>query len=662
MKKISLVIFVLVLVLPSLLKSQIIYYSKIDSIVNLVSTASISKFNRQLSGDTLVNIGGSPYHIISRKYDSPHNPKAAQYIFETFQSFGYTPYYQMNNATNINVIARKIGVKYPNQKYLITAHYDDYSTNSTDTVPGADDNASGVSAVLEAARLLAGINSDYTLEFIAFDEEEIGLYGSRAYADSAFARGDSILGVLNMDMISWDGNNDGKLNILLNTASNSIAEEFIKATQIYNINLTSVKGYNSGGSDHYYFWQRGYKAITLIELSSDFNPYYHTRQDTYDKFNLTYFTNITKAAIATFLSWALDYKYAIYHTPIKSGLDTAPKIATAEIYFPIPLGTGANAPRLYYKINNGTYNFVNAFEVVGKTYKFLIPGQPPGTRVSYYIAAQDSAGNIIATLPEGGAGVNPPGTIPPPNTFFYNIWTGLTANSTTVPKVIPDLTQMKDTIYISQTGTVEDLTVTINITHPDDGEIVVFLNKISSSSTLTQYNGVGGQNYINTTFDDSASISIKQGVPPFTGTFRPETPLSNFRGIELQGFWVLRIYDKTAGNQGTLNGWSLNILYSLNVPVKKENNIIPDKYELFQNYPNPFNPETNIKFYLPKTDFVKLSVYDILGREVTILINEVKSAGVYTITYNASQLPSGIYFYRITTNEFTDIKKFVLIK
>jgi len=255
-----------------------------------------------LSGDTLATIGGVLHHIISRKYNSPRNPKAAQYIFENFQSYGYSPYYQIHNLTNINIIAEKTGNKYPNQKYLITAHYDNWSTNSTDTVPGADDNTSGVSAILEAARLLAGINSDFTLEFIAFDEEKIGLYCCKGYADSVFARGDSILGVLNMDMISWDGNNDGKMSVYLNNASTSTADEFINSVVVYNIALTVSKSYNSASSDHYYFWQRGYKAITLIEVNSDFNPYYHSRQDTYDKFNLNYFTKITKAAITTFLS------------------------------------------------------------------------------------------------------------------------------------------------------------------------------------------------------------------------------------------------------------------------------------------------------------------------------------------------------------------------
>lgn len=648
--------------IPQILSSQIIYNPKIDSILSLVSTSSISKFNRELSGDTLTTIGGSPYHIISRKYNSPHNIKAGQYILEKFQSFGLTAYYQHHNATNINVIAKKTGTKYPNQKYLITAHYDDWSTNSTDTVPGADDNASGVAAVLEAARLLANLNSEYTIEFIAFDEEEIGLYGSKGYADSAFARGDSILGVLNMDMISWDGNNDGKMSVYLNNASNTIADEFIRTVQLYNINLTCSKSYNSASSDHYYFWQRGYKAITLIEIGSDFNPYYHSRQDTFDKFNLTYFTNITKAAIATFLSWALDYKYSINHTPLPSGMDVTPKTVIASIHFPVPLGSGSNAPRLYYKINNGQYFSVNAFEVTGETFKFQIPGQPQGTKVSYYFAAQDSAGTIVGTLPNGGSGINPPGTTPPPNPFVYNIWAGSSYSSTTVPKPIPDLVQTKDTIYISQSGTVEDVSLNLTIMHPDDGEIVFFLNKLSGSAVLSQYNGVGGQNYINTTFDDSASLGIKQGTPPFTGTFRPESYLWNLHGQELQGYWVLRIFDKTAGNQGTLLNWSLNISYSQSVSVKKEEGVIPADYMLHQNYPNPFNPSTNIKFSIPETGFIRLAVYDMLGREVSVLLNEVKQTGQYTVEFNASNLPSGIYFYRITTDKFSDVKKLVLMK
>ena len=91
-------------------------------------------------------------------------------------------------------------------------------------------------------------------------------------------------------------------------------------------------------------------------------------------------------------------------------------------------------------------------------------------------------------------------------------------------------------------------------------------------------------------------------------------------------------------------------------------NIIPDGYTLSQNYPNPFNPSTKIKFDVPKSSFVKLAVYDMLGREVSSLINEQLQPGTYEYDFDASGLNSGTYFYRISSGEFTDIRKMVLLK
>jgi hypothetical protein len=102
----------------------------------------------------------------------------------------------------------------------------------------------------------------------------------------------------------------------------------------------------------------------------------------------------------------------------------------------------------------------------------------------------------------------------------------------------------------------------------------------------------------------------------------------------------------------------------LNTATGTENNIsvIPEKYSLAQNYPNPFNPVTKINFAIPKQGFVTLKVYDILGREIRSLVNEVKPAGNYSVDFNASELSSGVYFYRIESGSFTDIKRMVLIK
>ena len=89
---------------------------------------------------------------------------------------------------------------------------------------------------------------------------------------------------------------------------------------------------------------------------------------------------------------------------------------------------------------------------------------------------------------------------------------------------------------------------------------------------------------------------------------------------------------------------------------------IPVEYELSQNYPNPFNPSTTIKFSIPGKGNVKLMVYNILGEEIAILLNEVKEAGVHTINYSAPDMTSGIYFYKIEAHNFVAVKKMQLVK
>lgn len=89
---------------------------------------------------------------------------------------------------------------------------------------------------------------------------------------------------------------------------------------------------------------------------------------------------------------------------------------------------------------------------------------------------------------------------------------------------------------------------------------------------------------------------------------------------------------------------------------------MPVRYGLMQNYPNPFNPRTTIKYDLPKSSMVKLSVYDILGREVSVLVNDMKNAGSYEVKYDASGLSSGFYFYRIQAGDFVQSKRLVVLK
>jgi len=94
----------------------------------------------------------------------------------------------------------------------------------------------------------------------------------------------------------------------------------------------------------------------------------------------------------------------------------------------------------------------------------------------------------------------------------------------------------------------------------------------------------------------------------------------------------------------------------------KEDAVVPDSYALFQNYPNPFNPSTNIKFQVPEKQQITLKVYDILGKEIAVLVDEEKETGIYEIVFDASELSSGVYFYTIKAGRFEHTRKMLLLK
>jgi photosystem II stability/assembly factor-like uncharacterized protein len=110
--------------------------------------------------------------------------------------------------------------------------------------------------------------------------------------------------------------------------------------------------------------------------------------------------------------------------------------------------------------------------------------------------------------------------------------------------------------------------------------------------------------------------------------------------------------------------YKLNINYSVitDIGANSVSSIAPESYELNQNYPNPFNPTTNIKFGVPNTGNVSLKVFNQLGKEVVTLVNGIKTAGTYEVSFDASTFGSGIYFYRLEADNFTATKKMILVK
>jgi hypothetical protein len=121
-----------------------------------------------------------------------------------------------------------------------------------------------------------------------------------------------------------------------------------------------------------------------------------------------------------------------------------------------------------------------------------------------------------------------------------------------------------------------------------------------------------------------------------------------------------RIYNRTLTQAEITATWN----HELPIPLgtKNTNTQVPKDYSISQNFPNPFNPITSISYTIPKTGNVKMVIFDVLGREVATLVNEVKTPGTYAVRFDASNFASGVYMYRIESGNFADTKKMLLVK
>jgi hypothetical protein len=212
------------------------------------------------------------------------------------------------------------------------------------------------------------------------------------------------------------------------------------------------------------------------------------------------------------------------------------------------------------------------------------------------------------------------------------------------------------------------------------------------------YDGSVAKLYINGVFDTSKSVSSSVSnsvgvlylahnpdrfdvISPFKGVIdefriwnaaRTESDIQStmnqtLNGNEtgLIGYWKFdegqgdTTADATSnGNNGTISG----AVWIPGVSSAENNNGASTSFRILQNYPNPFNPSTTITYFIPQRSNVELKVFDVLGNQVTILINEAKERGVYSVSFDASGLASGIYFYRLQADSFIETKKMILIK
>ena len=270
----------------------------IQDIINQTSLANVTLSVNELSGEVPTTVGGNPVTIAHRVSSSGNND-AANYIKERLEAFNLSVVQQDYSASGRNIIATQTGVTNPNNIYVISAHYDAVN------LYGADDNASGVAAIIELARILSQYCTDNTIVYALWDEEETGLNGSAYYAQQAQANGDNILGNFNIDMMGYDADNDKNFDIDVRPFANSLAmkDDIISVLNnpAYGFDLVvNVVNPGTGSSDHGSFWNNGYSAVLFGECWSknDKTTGYHTSNDRIGLFNMPYYHQMCKLVVA----------------------------------------------------------------------------------------------------------------------------------------------------------------------------------------------------------------------------------------------------------------------------------------------------------------------------------------------------------------------------
>lgn len=316
--------------------SVVEYDPRVAELVDSVNPDSITAVIAGLSGEVAVTIEGEPDSIPCRFALSEGSDRAALWLAEHFESRGFevelVPFLpswlsetrplplgvenaealeaiyinaqsSIGSDTMYNVVATLPGKD--SLQVILCAHYDAITSTMWTYTPGADDNASGVATVLEAARVLGARDWQHTLRFVLFSGEELSLFGSEAYVKEAVERGDVIIGAFNTDMIGWDTDDNPEMDIHCNRmdqASQDMGEELAELMDVYDLNINpEIHIYDAvEASDHYWFWQYDIPAVLFSEDFDDFNPHLHQTTDRLGAINKPFMTEGIKAAV----SWA----------------------------------------------------------------------------------------------------------------------------------------------------------------------------------------------------------------------------------------------------------------------------------------------------------------------------------------------------------------------
>ena len=199
------------------------------------------------------------------------------------------------------------------------------------------------------------------------------------------------------------------------------------------------------------------------------------------------------------------------------------------------------------------------------------------------------------------------------------------------------------------------------IFHSRVSDLEIYLSHDNITDTLVFHVNSQGENFLWTKLFDESSTIITDGIAPFSGNYKPFSPLSVFNGSDPNGDWTLRIYDSEGGNEGILHAWGIKPLFEEITSVEEYSKPVADqKIQLLQNAPNPFDDKTKISWYGEVGGQALLKVFNINGQEIATLLNRFIPAGEYSLYFDGSHLSSGVYYYQIRIGKYVQTKKMII--
>jgi len=245
-----------------------------------------------VNGDSIMASVQHLQNYGTRVYHKPQAYQAQDWISEKLNAMGLDVeihnfsaagnWWGLPSISSGNVIAVQTGTTFPNEYIVCGAHYDSFVPWNYDNCPGADDNATGTAGILEIARILSQFEFERTIIYCLFSAEEVGLFGSQAYASRCSQQGMNILGYFNIDMSGYSVTGK-KVNISLIYPSTAVllANYYTNIANIYfsSVNISHHASIPGGDSDHTSFNQNGYYGIYPFENLSNYSPYIHTAND-----------------------------------------------------------------------------------------------------------------------------------------------------------------------------------------------------------------------------------------------------------------------------------------------------------------------------------------------------------------------------------------------